>query len=137
MDDWLKLALQLWPHAKRDELREELEALLVSPKAANFIVRTQAGEAVAFMNLTLRHDYVPGATESPVAYLEGIYVAEAFRKQGVAKELLKHAEAWAREVNCTELASDALLENTQSHAFHLASDFREIHRVVCFIKALT
>lgn len=49
------------------------------------------------MNLSLRHDYVPGATQSPVAYIEGIYVKENYRKQGLGKALIQHAEQWAIE----------------------------------------
>lgn len=136
MEDWLELALKLWPDASREGLRGELGAALNSPKDAGFMVRTPAGEAVAFMNLSLRYDYVPGVSAYPVAYVEGIYVANAFRRQGVAGALLGRAEAWAKAKNCVNLASDTTLENTQSQVFHEAAGFREVERVVCFVKTL-
>lgn len=86
------------------------------------------------MNLSLRHDYVPGVTQSPVAYIEGIYVKENYRKQGIGKALIQYAEQWAIEQGCTQLASDALLENTERYEFHTHIGFEEVERVVCFIK---
>jgi aminoglycoside 6'-N-acetyltransferase I len=136
LEDALRLGRQLWPDEPPDVIRAEFEAALTTRAKASFIVRTLQGEAVAFMNLSLRRDYVPGAETSPVAYLEGIYVAEGFRRQGIAEGLLERAEGWAREQGCRELASDALLENTQSHAFHEAVGFREEERIVCYIKGL-
>ena len=136
MDDWLELTLSLWPHADRDELRTELEGMIGSHRGAAFITRTLEGEAVGFIDLSLRHDYVPGATASPVAFIEGVFVAEAFRGQGVAAELVRCAEGWARQKGCSQLASDARLENTESHAFHAATGFSEVERVVFFVKTL-
>jgi aminoglycoside 6'-N-acetyltransferase I len=45
-------------------------------------------------------------------------------------------EAWARERGFRELASDALLENTVSHAAHAALGFEEVERAVKYRKPL-
>ena len=113
-----------------------LSGILESSREGEFLVRDNAGEAVVFMDLSLRYDYVPGATKSPVAYAEGLYVKEAGRKQGIAARLIRHAEKLAFDRQCRELASDALIENTDSHHFHRQKDFREVERVVAFIKPL-
>lgn len=81
-------------------------------------------------------DYVNGAESSPVAFLEGIYVAPDARRRGVARNLVVEAERWATSKGCKELASDARLENTASHAMHAALGFVETERVVFFKKAL-
>jgi GNAT superfamily N-acetyltransferase len=47
---------------------------------------------LAFINLSLHYEYVPGATQNPVAYVEGIYVLDGYRHQGVAKALIQFAE---------------------------------------------
>ncbi len=44
--------------------------------------------------------------------------------------------AWAKERGLTELASDALLDNSVSHAAHKAIGFEETERVVYFRKRL-
>ena len=133
-NEWLYLAMQLWSDGSREEMRVSLIAILNSPCEAAFLVRSEDGSAIAFMNLSLRHDYVPGAIQSPVAYIEGIYVKENYRKQGIGKALIQYAEQWAIEQGCTQLASDALLDNTESHNFHTHIGFEEVERVVYFIK---
>jgi aminoglycoside 6'-N-acetyltransferase I len=50
--------------------------------------------------------------------------------------LIAQAEQWALECGCTELASDALLDNTSSHAMHLSLGFQETERVVYIRKDL-
>jgi aminoglycoside 6'-N-acetyltransferase I len=75
---------------------------------------------------------VEGCDEGPVAYLEGIYVQPEFQKQGIARDLVAFAKKWGQEQGCRELASDCLLENHQSLAFHLATGFEEANRLICF-----
>jgi len=79
---------------------------------------------------------VEGTDSSPVGYLEGIFVEEAYRNKGHAKELLKQCEIWAKDMGCTEFASDCELTNTGSLAFHLKMGFEEANRVICFTKKL-
>jgi aminoglycoside 6'-N-acetyltransferase I len=79
---------------------------------------------------------VNGTESSPVAFLEGLYVAPAFRRQGIAALLVDQAQQWARERGCTELASDALLDNSASQEMHKALGFTETERVVYFRKPL-
>jgi len=134
--DWQTLALQLWPTTSPNEMKEILSNVFKSPKEEGFLIRDNAREAIAFMNLSLRYDYVPGARKSPVAYVEGIYVKETYRKQGIAARLIRHAEQWALEKQCTELASDADLENTDSQNFHTHVGFREVERTVAYIKRI-
>jgi aminoglycoside 6'-N-acetyltransferase I len=80
---------------------------------------------------------VNGCETSPVAFLEEIYVEPWARRQGVARRLVGVVQQWARQMSCSEMASDALLENTDSHGMHLALGFEETERVVYFRKLLT
>ena len=114
-----------------------LTNILYSPREAGFLVKDDNGKAIGFMNLSLRYDYVPGATQSPVAYVEGIYVEDEYRKQGIGTKLIQFAQQWAIERECMELASDALLDNTASYDFHTKVGFQEVERVVTFIKQVT
>lgn len=91
---------------------------------------------MGFAQCQLRHDYVEGTESRPVGYLEGIYVVEEFRKQGLAKELLKTCEDWARKQGCHEFASDCELDNQESYKFHMNVGFEEANRVICFTKQL-
>ena len=134
---WLELRLALWPGNRRDEFATEIARLLIAPgETLNLIAYADDGSAMGFAEADLRHDYVEGCSTSPVAFLEGIYVAPAYRRQGVAAALVRAAEDWGRRNGCTEFASDARLTNLDSHAMHRALGFEETNRVVYFRKPL-
>jgi aminoglycoside 6'-N-acetyltransferase I len=129
------LAAQLWTDHAPEELTEEFRRLVMHDDAVCFI-KYADDKPIAFAQCQLRHDYVEGTDSSPVGYLEGIFVAEGYRKQGCAAELLSECEKWAKEKGCTEFASDCELGNADSVRFHLALGFAEANRIVCFRKDL-
>ena len=129
------LAQQLWPHHEAAQLQEEFEPLLQDANAAVFLAFSD-DMPVGFAQCQLRHDYVEGTTSSPVGYLEGIFVAPAYQKQGIARALLASCEKWAKEQGCSEFASDCELSNTNSLRFHLGMGFEEANRIICFTKTL-
>ena len=129
------LACELWPEHSLEEMTEEFESLLAREDAAVFLYREHE-EAVGFAQCQLRHDYVEGTETSPVGYLEGIYVREGVRRQGIARKLLSACESWAKAQGCKEYASDCELDNTDSQRFHRAVGFEEANRIVAFVKKL-
>ena len=130
-----ELACQLWPGHTPQEMQAELAEMMEKPDAACFLAYAEKS-AVGFAQCQLRHDSVEGTDSSPVGYLEGIYVAENCRKQGIAKSLLVACESWAREQGCSQFASDCELDNTQSLQFHLHVGFEEANRIICFAKKI-
>ena len=128
-------ACQLWPNHTVEEMHAEYAQIIEKPDAAFFLAFAQE-TAVGFAQCQLRHDYVEGTDSSPVGYLEGIYVADRYRKQGVAKALLTACESWAKSKGCCEFASDCELDNTQSLQLHLRVGFEEANRIICFTKKL-
>jgi aminoglycoside 6'-N-acetyltransferase I len=134
---WLELREQLWPHHPSAEHLAEMASFVASPKRfAQFIEYDPSGNALGFVEVALRSDYVNGTNSSPVVFLEGIYVVPQARRRGIARILVAEAERWAASVGCSEFASDALIDNTRSHAMHVALGFEETERVVFFRKAL-
>ncbi|MBG0509998.1 GNAT family N-acetyltransferase [Agrobacterium sp. MOPV5] len=134
LDEWSLLRHRLWPDASPAEHRAELQD--VSDNEVGFIAYDPAGMAIGFAEASLRHDYVNGCDTSPVAFLEGVYVEEAFRKQGVAAALIAEVTHWATSKGVSELASDADISNVDSHRMHAALGFEETQRVVYFRKSL-
>ena len=128
-----RLAIQMWEDNEIEELAEHFESLAEDEEAACFL-KYVGDTAVGFAQCQLRHDYVEGTETSPVGYLEGILVEEAYRHKGYAKELLRECEQWAKSKGCTEFASDCELENEESLRFHMAMQFEEANRVICFRK---
>jgi aminoglycoside 6'-N-acetyltransferase I len=130
-----ELGVLLWPHHTAAELAEEFSRTMAKEDAAFFLAFAD-GAAVGFAQCQLRHDYVEGTDSSPVGYLEGIFVKEGKRQQGIAKMLLSACEAWAGELGCREFASDCELDNAKSLRFHLGLGFEEANRIICFRKRL-
>ncbi|MCL1796299.1 MAG: GNAT family N-acetyltransferase [Clostridia bacterium] len=136
-DAWgvLALALLLWPDRETNPLFEEISNLLDDPESGVFVAAD--GKVLAgFAQCAMRHDSVQGSLTGPVGYLEGIFVREAYRRQGVARALTDACERWAKAQNCTEFASDCPLENPLAIRFHHGAGFHESNRIVYFIKRL-
>jgi aminoglycoside 6'-N-acetyltransferase I len=49
---------------------------------------------------------------------------------------MSYAEKWALSLGYNELASDTEIENEQSISIHSHLGFKEIERIVCFLKRL-
>ena len=129
------MAAALFHHEDVNALQTEFEALARDKEAACFLAE-EGGVEVGFAQCQLRHDYVEGTETSPVGYLEGIYVKAAFRRRGVAGQLLRACEEWAKGMGCSEFASDCELHNTDSLSFHLHTGFEEANRIICLTKRL-
>lgn len=127
----------LWPDEQDvvdvASLRAALEP---AAESSVFLAMAPNGVAVGFAEAKLRCDYVNGTDSSPVGFLQGWYVAPTWRGQGVGRALINAVEAWTAGCGCSELASDALLENQASHRAHVGCGFEETDRVVYFRKRL-
>lgn len=130
-----ELAVKMWDDSSVAELADEF-AELISKDIVCIFLKHENDTPVGFAQCQLRNDYVEGTETSPVGYLEGIFILEGYRKRGYAKELLQACEAWAKEMGCTEFASDCELDNTDSLGFHMAMGFTEANRIICFTKEL-
>ncbi len=139
VDSVAALRHALWPDIPVGELFEEARGLIEDQNANAAVLLAFADRqvvAIGLAEVTLRRDYVNGCDSSPVAFLEGIYVAPAHRRQGIAQALVDAAIDWGRARGAMEFASDALLDNVGSHAFHVAIGFEETERVVYFRRAI-
>lgn len=134
---WAGLRTALWPEEDATAHAAEIRDALMQPRGVvAFLAIAADGQACGFAEATLRHDYVNGTESSPVGFLEGWYVAPEARGNGAGRALVAAVEQWTREQGCSELASDALLDNEPSHRAHAACGFEETERVVYFRKRL-
>lgn len=129
------LAVKMWDSHTIYELKEEFTSY-INMNCGVIFLAVSDDMPVGFAQCGLRRDYVEGTCSSPVGYLEGIFVNEEYRKRGIAKELLKTCEKWAKEQGCEEFASDCELINNDSLKFHLNAGFKEANRIICFTKKL-
>ena len=134
---WLDMRLALWPDATADEHRSYMALALAQPdRFLHLVMYDELRQPVAFIDGSIRSDYVNGTESSPVGFVEGVYVVPAWRRRGIARQLFAAIADWARSRGCSELASDALIDNEVSLRAHAALGFRETDRVVYFAKKL-
>ncbi|GAB4488051.1 MAG: hypothetical protein OHK0031_11990 [Anaerolineales bacterium] len=134
-EDWLRMRLALWPHHSPQELLPEMEKFLAERWSPVFVAQRPDGRLGGFVEGSLRA-YADGCESSPVGYIEGWYVDEDLRRQGVGRALIAALEAWAREQGCAEMASDTWLDNDISRAAHLALGYQESEKLIHFCKTL-
>lgn len=130
-----KLAVMMWQNHSVNELINEFSEIMTNEKS-QFFLKYENDLPIGFAQCQLRYDYVEGTKTTPVGYLEGIFIKEGYRNRGYAKELLSECEVWARSNGCKEFASDCETDNTDSFYFHIAMNFTEANRIICFTKTL-
>ena len=103
---WRQLRTAHWPDGAEDHAREiaAFFARTLAEPQAGFLAEAQ-NEAVAVMELSIRAN-LPSLDGVNVGYVEGFYIVPKFRGQGLARQLLRRAQEWAREQGCPKFASD-------------------------------
>lgn len=136
-----KMQCLLWPTALPGELLKELDDALShrtpgTLPAVLLVSTDENGELTGFLAAGLRSHADGCDPARPVGFVEGWFVREKYRNQGVGKALLNSAEEWARAQGCVEMASDAWIENEGSQHAHEALGFEVVDRCVHFRKKL-
>jgi aminoglycoside 6'-N-acetyltransferase I len=104
--------------------------------AAILVAHDEKDALLGFLEVGLR-SHADGCDPAwPVGFVEGWFVGEKFRNQGVGRELMRSAEDWARAHGAREMASDALINNDRSQRAHAALGFEVVDRCMHFRKAL-
>lgn len=134
------LRYALWPEASTEEHAAELDDVFAGKASmmplVELVAESDDGAIVGFAEVGLR-SYADGCDPThPVGYVEGWFVVETHRRQGIGRALIAAAEDWVRAQGCVEMASDALLENEPSHRAHAALGYETVDRVVQFRKRL-
>lgn len=131
----LKMALDLFKDYPPSVTESDLAAVLRKPNYATFFAK-QSGDILGFVTVSIRSDYVEGATTSPVGYLESIYVKPEGRKHGIARQLYEKAESWAAQKGCSEMGSDTWEWNLEAQNFHTKLGFKKEDILVHYIKPI-
>ena len=136
LDDWFRLRKLLWDETSDADHKSEMIDILDHPDS-QFVLFAQCGDGrlVGFLEASIR-PFVEDCDTDHVGYLEGWFVEREFRKLGVGRELVRQAEAWARDRGCSEMASDAEIGNDLSLTAHLNLGYRETSRLIHLRKEL-
>lgn len=134
--DWLAMRSALWPLDYRSSGKHEAQMRDILADANKVaLLAFVDGEAAGFAECSLR-PYVDGCDTSPVSFLEGWFVHEDFRRQGIGRALVEAAKSWARSKGCSEMGSDSDIKNNIGCQAHAALGFQEVERVVNWMMKL-
>lgn len=135
---WATLRTQLW--SGTTYFNNWAEALLILEEAdderAIFVVIDEQDRVCGFVEASLLYKQVKGGSAPPVAYIDGLYVQEVRRREGLGAYLMIAIQTWARERGCTEISSDGAFGDVRSEMFHAALGFEQTERVVHYRKKL-
>jgi aminoglycoside 6'-N-acetyltransferase I len=141
--EWLQMRAALWSDQEPTESGRTVRQFLVAPGPALqpmlhavLVCPRATGGLCGFVELSIR-PYAEGCETNRVGYIEGWYVDPDIRHRCVGRRLIAAAEAWARGQGCSEMASDAELDNLSSQQAHQRLSYTEVERIVCFRKALS
>ena len=127
----------LWPDSPQqhyEEIGEFFSNTSIDIVQVFVIERTESGLA-GFIEINVRN-FAEGSRSPKVPYIEAWFVDEDTREKGWGRKLMETAEHWALESGFNELGSDTEIGNYKSIEAHKKLGFKEVERVVCFLKEL-
>jgi len=129
---YCRLRRVMWP---MDEMtcEREVAEILSSPRWRVLVARLGSGVIAGFVEAGFR-DFAEGAESTPVGYMEGLYVLGEYRRLGIGKALVRAGEEWLWSQGCSEIASDAQIDNAISIELHKRLGYAEVERQICFLK---
>lgn len=136
LSEWLRLRCSLWDGSTENDHRAEMAEIIEDP-ANQFVAVADAGggRLAGFLEASIR-SHVEDCKSDNVGYLEGWFVDQKYRRQGIGSGLVELAEKWALRQGCTEMASDAEIDNIVSQQAHSRLGYSETARLVHLRKEL-
>lgn len=136
LSEWLRLRQLLWDESSEDDHKSEMVEIIEHTDTQLVVVADFGrGHLGGFLEASIRSHVEDCDTEN-VGYLEGWFVEEPLRQLGVGRELVASAESWARNKGCSEMASDAEVDNEISLHAHTKLGYVETSRLVHLKKEL-
>lgn len=130
------MRLALWPETSAAAHQLEMGDILRFRDRQGVILAVDESDSpIGFVEVSVRQDDEK-IVLALIGYVEGWYVDESHRGQGVGRSLIDAAADWAGNKGLTELASDAVLENEASIKAHKKIGFAETSRIVTFRKKI-
>ena len=120
--EWLRLRQALWPtpYYELDAQIKEMDDLWADQdQQPVFVAARSDGGLCGMLEVSIRKE-APGCKTDRIGYLEGWYVDDDMRQQGIGKQLVDAAETWAKSQGCTEMASDTDENYPTSPVAHVA-----------------
>lgn len=126
---WYSFRNSLYHDLSQEFDNQEMELIAMDSMRDSYLIVNDKNDKIGLLEMSLRN-FVDGCLNSPVAYIEGIYLTEEQRGKGYGRKIINWAKEWGRSRGCKELASDVELDNIEAQNFHQQVGFEETCRVV-------
>lgn len=130
-----EMRARLWPDQSIEDHLTEPDHITGTLPMITFVAEDN-GTLVGFLEAGLRSHADGCDSTRPVGFVEGWFVEERFRNQGLGGALMRAAENWARAQGCVEMASDTWIDHDVSQRAHEALGFEVVDRCVHYRKGL-
>jgi molybdopterin synthase catalytic subunit/GNAT superfamily N-acetyltransferase len=136
--EWRRMRGTLWHEYPEQEIDGEIDQFFRfrSQRRSEVFVAERPGGALGGFIEVGQRIFADGCGTSPVGYLEGWYVDEDLRRQGIGAALVEAAEQWAISRGCTEMGSDCNSMNRVSYDAHLRLGYAPADRHIFFRKPI-
>ncbi|MDD3763619.1 MAG: GNAT family N-acetyltransferase [Nevskiales bacterium] len=132
---WKALRNALYSGLDDEAHEREMATIHAAPDQRCFAALDAQRRLVGFIEASLRN-IVDGCDAGPIGYIEGLYVTPDARGMGIGGDLVAHAVAWFRQAGCSEMATDAELDDSEAQDYWRKAGFEETWRIVQFRRAL-
>lgn len=133
MKEYHRMRFTLWPKHDEDDLYNEMLKILDGKTFYKnelswtvFVAVRDNGSLGGFIEITIYPEF-NYCESKPIGYIEGWYVDEDLRNNGVGKKLVDTAKNWVLDNKCTEIASDVENDNIISQLAHQALGFEQFN----------
>lgn len=134
IDDWVNARTLLWPKHNTEYHAKEVVSSLNNSSNLNLMARVN-NQFVGILEASIR-PYANGCQNTPVVFLEGVWVRKEFRQHSIGMKLIEFLENWAIDNNFSEICSDTDIENKIAQTAHIKWGFNKTETVVYFRKEI-
>lgn len=135
IEDVACLMCELWQETDLEGFISHIKGCL--KHEYTILIAYQNKMPVGYIELNILASYEEKYSQFPIMNICGLYVSPNARKQGVASELIKVSEIYAKEKYCTRLSSDYFDYNTASANLHQKMGFHITSRRINVIKEIS
>lgn len=127
------LEQELWnSNYKKDYIYTIQKALYRSNYTILLAIENQI--PLGYIELDVFYSWDEKYSKYPIMKICGLYVTPSVRRQGIASQLIKFAENYAKKLGCKQIASDYYEFNLNSAKLHKNLGFIETSKIVNVIK---
>lgn len=130
-EDVVRLTVELGYQADAASVARRLSRIL-SRDDQQFFVADAGGRAIEWVHVIVA-EYVE---LDPFVVIGGLVVDRAYRRKGIGRVLMRHAEDWAKESGCSIVRLWSTISRTGAHAFYQELGYARVKTQHSFAKVL-